>query len=236
MNLQLHTLALAATLLAGGAQAAPSVYPTGVTRYDPAKAWNGYVLFGAADEKTYLIDANGNEIRRWEHVGSPSGLIDPAVNGGRRGHVLVRLEKRKELDPRGFGNGLNTHAIGELDWNGKPVWTWGEQAPGGSAFQHHDWQRLANGNTLLLANKLHKIAGFKLDQTIDDAIYEVDPEAGWSGSGWPPSTWRNSASPRSNWNGCAIPTRPTTCTSTTSSSSGRTSGTSRAMRASTRTT
>ncbi|TBV11189.1 aryl-sulfate sulfotransferase [Stutzerimonas kirkiae] len=176
MKLQLHSLALAASLLASIAQAAPSVYPTGVTRYDPQKAWNGYVLFGAADEKTYLIDANGNEIRRWEHVGSPSGLIDPAVNGGQRGHVLVRLEKRKELDPRGFGNGLNTHAIGELDWNGKLVWKWGEQAPGGSALQHHDWQRLANGNTLLLANKLHRIEGFKLDETIDDVIYEVDPD------------------------------------------------------------
>jgi hypothetical protein len=176
MQAKLNTLALVAALLAGAVHAAPSVYPTGVTRYDPEKAWNGYVLYGAADEKTYLIDANGNEVRSWDRRGIPSGLIDPAVNGGRRGHVLVQLEQRKDKDPRGFGNGLNNQSIGELDWNGKLVWQWGGQAPGGSARQHHDWQRLANGNTLLLANKLHKIAGFKLDETIDDVVYEVTPQ------------------------------------------------------------
>ena len=45
-------------------QAAPSVYPTGVTRYDPAKAYNVFVLFSGAppgDDKTYLIDMDGNE-------------------------------------------------------------------------------------------------------------------------------------------------------------------------------
>ena len=42
--------------------AAPSVFPTGVTRYDPAKAWNGYVLFSGQDRKTHLIDMNGNEV------------------------------------------------------------------------------------------------------------------------------------------------------------------------------
>lgn len=61
-----------------------------------------------------------------------------------------------------------------LDWDAKPVWEWSRQAPGGAARQHHDGQRLANGNTLVLANKVHKIPGFALDETIDDVIYEVD--------------------------------------------------------------
>jgi hypothetical protein len=42
-------------------------------------------------------------------------------------------------------------ALAELDWNGKVVWQWGANAPGGAAQQHHDWARLPNGNTLVLS-------------------------------------------------------------------------------------
>jgi hypothetical protein len=68
-----------------------------------------------------------------------------------------------------------------LDWDGNVVWQWGAQAerrmrtrrslgkasrqvPGGSAKQHHDWRRLPNGNTLVLANKVHPLAGFAAPQ------------------------------------------------------------------------
>lgn len=52
-------------LFSVGAFAAPSVYPTGVTRYDPAKAFNQYVIFSGADKKIHLIDMNGNEVKTW---------------------------------------------------------------------------------------------------------------------------------------------------------------------------
>jgi hypothetical protein len=45
---------LALSGLAFNATAEPSVYPTGVTRYDPAKAFNSYVLFSGADKITRL--------------------------------------------------------------------------------------------------------------------------------------------------------------------------------------
>ena len=79
------------------ATAEPSVYPTGVTRYDPAKAFNSYVLFSGADKITRLIDLNG------------------------------------------------------------------------TADQHHDWWRLANGNTLILANLLHPAPGFSQPQVLEAA-------------------------------------------------------------------
>ena len=44
--------------------------------------------------------------------------------------------------------------IGELDWDGKTVWEWGKEAPGGAARQHHDWFREANGNTLVAGQQL----------------------------------------------------------------------------------
>lgn len=169
-------LGLVAAMASSALSAAPSVYPTGVTIYDKAKAWNGYTLLSGADKQTYLVDMNGQAVHRWPYPGFPSLLVDPALNGGRKGHVIVQLEERKDLDKRSFGNGVNNHAIAELDWGAKVVWRWAGEASAGNAYQHHDLQRLANGNTLVLANQLHRIAGFKLEQTIDDALYEVTPD------------------------------------------------------------
>ncbi|TCM15763.1 arylsulfotransferase ASST [Novosphingobium sp. PhB165] len=172
---------VAAALLGSAGTAAlanPSVFPTGTTRYDPAKAWNGYVIFSGTDEKTHLIDMNGNEVRTWDHQGFPGELLDPAVTGGAKGHVLVQLAAS---DQNGIGTvpGMkifSNKSIAELDWNGKVTWQWnGEGTPPGEARQHHDWQRLANGNTLVLANWPHKVDGFTLPQQLDDAVYEVTP-------------------------------------------------------------
>lgn len=181
--MKLNALGLAAALVAGQAVAAPSVYPTGVTIYDPARAWNGYVIFSAPDKQTRLIDMNGNEVRRWENAGFPAALIDPALNGGKRGHLFVQLEEVKEPSKlASAGNGLRNKVVGELDWDGKVVWQWGDKAPGGAAQQHHDQRRLANGNTLVLANRLHPVKGFEVPQVIDDVIYEVTPagKVAWS--------------------------------------------------------
>ncbi|NVD70969.1 aryl-sulfate sulfotransferase [Duganella sp. BJB1802] len=171
--------------------AAPSVYPTGVTRYDTATAYNSYVIFSGQDKNTHLIDMNGNEVHRWNAEGFPPVLLDPALTGGRRGHVLVQLASAAGTSNE--GNGLRNQAIGELDWNSKVVWQWGAaggaqdayaapvegkaspQVPGGSAKQHHDWRRLPNGNTLVLANVVHPLAGFAAPQVLDDVIYEVTP-------------------------------------------------------------
>jgi hypothetical protein len=145
--LVLCMLPMAATL------AAPSVFPTGVTRYDPYKSWNGYVLFSGQDRKTHLIDMNGNEVHQWAQEGFPPVLLAPDQTGGARGHVLLQLGQLPGA--RAAGNGLGNAAIGELDWDGKVVWRWGaaaqlayggadtstSAAPGGSAKQHHDWER-----------------------------------------------------------------------------------------------
>ena len=49
--------------------AAPSVYPTGTTRYDPDKAWNGYTIHDTPDEQgAVLIDMNGQVVRHWTEL------------------------------------------------------------------------------------------------------------------------------------------------------------------------
>ncbi|WP_287811267.1 aryl-sulfate sulfotransferase [Pseudomonas sp.] len=167
---------LASAVLACTAHAAPSVYPTGVTRYDPAKAYNQYVIFAGADKQTHLIDMDGNEVKNWPYNGFPSAIIDPKLVGGERGHVLLQLSDKAPGPLGAAGNGLANQSVGELDWSGKVLWQWGDKAPGGAAQQHHDQRRLSNGNTLVLANKVHKVAGFKVPELIDDVVYEVDPQ------------------------------------------------------------
>ena len=198
---KISSLVLLAGLVAAaaGVRASPSVFPTGVTRYDPAQAYNTYVVFSGQDKNTHLIDMDGNEVHRWDAEGFPPVLLDPALTGGARGHVLLQLSSVSGTQNE--GNGLRNQSIGELDWNGKIVWQWGaaggsagqvqdayapaEQAsagaPGGSAKQHHDWRRLPNGNTLVLANLVHPLPGFAAPQVLDDVIYEVTPkgEVAW---------------------------------------------------------
>src|SRR5580698_7724701 len=71
---------------------APGIYPTGVTIYDPARAYNCFVAFSSLDGNTHLIDMDGNEIRRWPYVGLPGEVLDPKLSGGKRGHVFVQIQ------------------------------------------------------------------------------------------------------------------------------------------------
>jgi Arylsulfotransferase (ASST) len=169
---------LAAMLWSASVHAEPSIYPTGVTRYDPGKAYNVFVLFSGADQKTHLIDMDGSEVHAWDHFGFPSGLIDPALIGGKRGHVILWLSVMTGSQTGaipGLPLAYKNKVLGELDWDGSVVWQWGDKAPGGGAQQHHDWSRLPNGNTLVLSALSRSIPGFVLPKQLDDVIYEVTP-------------------------------------------------------------
>ncbi len=177
-QLQLLLLGGVCVLFSQVASAGPSVYPTGTSRYDPAKAYNSFVLFTGGDNIAHLIDMSGHSVHEWQDAAYHSTLIDPELNNGKLGHVLVTLEtvegQGNDLIP-GRVNRRITKTIGELDWDGNVVWRFGEKAPGGVARQHHDWARLPNGNTIVLANLVHSVNGFKQPQILDDVIYEVNP-------------------------------------------------------------
>ncbi len=170
-------LAAAAALACTAATAGPSVFPDGTTRLDPARAWPTFVLFTGGDNVARLVDLDGHTVRTWNDAGGFSTLIDPALAHGQPGHVLVTTEtdggSGVDLVP-GRVAAQVSKTIAELDWDGKPVWQFGAKAPGGRARQHHDWARLANGNTLVLANLTHDAPGFKRP-VLDDVAYEVDP-------------------------------------------------------------
>ena len=153
------------------ASASPRVFPTGVTVYDPERAYNGFVCFSAPDGQTHVIDMDGNEVHRWPHVGLPGEIIDPKLIGGQRGHVLLQLAS----GPDTRGGILSDGTVGELDWNGTTLWEWGRQAPGGAARQNHDWARLPGGDTLLLVALPRQVPGLGPNPVADQGIYEVDP-------------------------------------------------------------
>ena len=54
----------------------PTIYPTGVTLYDPDRSWNGYTIFQAAGLGALLIDMNGREVQLWSGLhGFPNKLL-----------------------------------------------------------------------------------------------------------------------------------------------------------------
>ena len=55
----IRNLMLTGLLAAGTTARSQSVYLKGITIYDPTQAYNSYIIFGAPDNKTHLIDITG---------------------------------------------------------------------------------------------------------------------------------------------------------------------------------
>ena len=144
----------------------PTIFPTGVTIYDPEKAHNCFVSFDGRDGHARLVDMNGNETKIWPYPAMPAEMIDPALAGGERGHVI--LQKERHI----FAN----ETLMELDWDENVVWRWGDKAPGGAVQQSHDVARLPNGNTLVFSRLRHRVPAISEDPIVDQAFYEVTPD------------------------------------------------------------
>ena len=60
------------------------IHPTGVTIYDPEKAYNGYTVLHAPKLGTVLIDMNGNVVRVWKDLhGFPNKLLPGGYGNGK---------------------------------------------------------------------------------------------------------------------------------------------------------
>ena len=167
----------------------PTIYPTGVTIYNPDKCWSGYTIMPVKELGALLIDMNGREVRLWKGLHGFPNKIFPC------GHVL---------GSRGLRNGKygmqDQVDLIQLDWNGKVVWEFNRleyiEDPGEKAQwmarQHHDYQREGNpvgyyapglepktdsGNTLVLAHRNVFNKKISDKELLDDLIVEVD----WNG-------------------------------------------------------
>ena len=180
--------ALAVAVLCAATLAAQTVYPTGTTIYDPARAWSGFTVLSPLNtQAAIVIDMNGNVVKQWDgFINSAGGPVRVFPGGGvmaANGRNPPRQESL-ELVARDFSGAI----LWRFDRNeqiqtrdGKTVW---------SARQHHDWQRedypagyyspgitpsIRGGNTLILTHKNHdkpQIADATLE---DDRLIEVSP-------------------------------------------------------------
>lgn len=171
------------------ATAAPTVFPTGTTIYDPAKAWNGYTVLSILDTpKVVVIDMNGKVVKEWDGFNlSPGGPARVIPGGNVIGTTGAFPPHQEAL------------ALVQQDFEGRETWrfdaneqvTLDDGTSVDSARIHHDWQRsdfpagyyspnftpLTEGaNTLLLTHTNH-VNDAVTDVTLeDDRLLEVDPD------------------------------------------------------------
>jgi hypothetical protein len=173
--------------------AAPSVYPTGTTIFDPEKTWSGFTLIDTNDNQgAVLLDMNGRVVRHWPGIDVMPGPFRILPGGYIVGGTTERRPHQEAV------------ALRQLDFEGNEVWRFDrtEQVELESgetvwaARQHHDWQRegssvgyyspvaeplVDRGRTLILAHKnvmRPKITDKRLE---DDYLLEVswDGEVLW---------------------------------------------------------
>ena len=120
-----------------------TVYPVGTTFYDPEKCYNGYtpiLVAGDGGPTVGLIDMNGNVVQRWQIDGGSGKGGVPRARLLPNGRLLVL---------RTVGRAKGGYAQ-EYDWNGDLVW---EYAPPEGLWPHHDIEKTADGNTLIICRE-----------------------------------------------------------------------------------
>ena len=151
-------------------------WPTGVTVHKPEKCFNGYtVVVPFRSEKLFLIDMAGRVVRVWNaHPRElhQSEFLELLPNGHwiTLNNVPPRDEAERpddEFRTRGMGT-----ALLELDWEGNVVWSF---APPEGVRLHHDMQRLANGNTLVLTAHPVSVPHVSDKEVHENSFREVTP-------------------------------------------------------------
>jgi hypothetical protein len=125
--------AVTATLMA------QTVFPTGTTIFDPARAWSGFtVLSPLATQAVPVIDMNGAIVKRWEGFNNSAGGPARVLPGG---YVIAASGARPP-------NQESLELVAR-DFDGQTIWSYSRNqeitAADGqkrwAARQHHDWQR-----------------------------------------------------------------------------------------------
>jgi len=109
----------------------------GLTLNVPSLTYKGYTLFTFMGEcGVWLIDMKGIFVHNWETPYRPGNYGKLLENGN-----LLYAAKQFE-PPLPFG-GVSGKLM-EFDWDGNLVWEYEDK------YMHHDFQRLPNGNTMIL--------------------------------------------------------------------------------------
>lgn len=153
--------ALAGAIVLGtGALAYPTIFDTGVTINEPGVS-EGYFIIPEGPI-VYMLDADGTQLHSWTPLSGWTYVTRPLDNG----HLLVKTTVTEGV-----------YGIVELDWNSNVVWAF-TQPPAGFPAEtefHHDWIRLDNGNTMILARYQGLYPQVSDRIIMNDFIIEVNP-------------------------------------------------------------
>lgn len=168
----------------------PTIYPTGVTIFNPKKAWGGYTIFQVEGLGALLIDMNGREVQLWKGLqGFPNKLLPGGYVMGSTGERNTKHGMQDKID------------LVQVDWEGNITWKFNNnefvedegEKPEWMARQHHDYQRegssvgyyspndkplINSGNTLILCHKNLINLDISEKLLLDDKIIEVN----WEGA------------------------------------------------------
>ena len=131
--------AVAVLMIAFAPIRAQSVYPTGTTIYEPARAWNGYTVLSPLQTQAVLvIDMNGSVVKRWEGLNNSAGGPARVLPGG----ILISASGARPPNQESL-------ELVQQDFDGNVIWQYShneqiktrEGSTIWSARQHHDWQR-----------------------------------------------------------------------------------------------
>jgi hypothetical protein len=154
----------------------------GLIHHDPAQAFEGYTLFSmSGGQDAYLVDMEGHVCHNWH--------LDEGISYGfllDNGNLLMRTMSSADQrfggrsdDAEGLVPQGRQNAILELDWDGNVVWEYR------NPMVHHDFVRLANGNTLAVVfeempkEAAGRVRGGRDDGSgvmLGDGVIEVTPE------------------------------------------------------------
>ena len=151
-------------------------HPTGIIHNSPS-AEKGYTLFSSQGGKhATLIDMDGQVVHRWNH---DEGIVYATLL--ENGNLLCRTLPPDDCDVVNGIGGSSRSLVG-LNWDNEIVWEYRDP------MIHHDFVRLENGNTVVLAFEqlgdkwASKIRGGytpdpeEYEGILGDVLREVTPE------------------------------------------------------------
>ncbi len=148
-----------------------------------SSSFNGYTLFAPNSYiNTYLINNEGRLVNLWEGTHRPGLSAYLLENGNLLRTALVSNST--------FGGGGSGGLIQEFDWEGNLLWEFEYSTD--QFYQHHDIERLPNGNTLIIAweyKDYEEVLGAGRDPSLlsenflwPDHIVEVQPDGATGGN------------------------------------------------------
>ena len=148
-----------------------------------SSSFNGYTLFAPNSYiNTYLINNEGRLVNLWKGTHKP-GLSTYLLENG-------NLLRTAVINNNTFSGGGSGGLVQEFEWDGNLVWEFDYSTD--QFYQHHDIERLPNGNTLIIAWEYkdnEEIIGAGRDPSLlsqdflwPDHIVEVQPDGSNGGT------------------------------------------------------